>query len=275
MRFMRSTRAHRAILSTFVVSVGLVAACDTTAGFRPDEVFWGFVTLRGLEVSNAQRLEPTALFFRGSVSQLPSSALKPDSCFGTQTFVPPENSFTNVTFLDAGASLGVQLGTQLSQLPRTTDSNGKTVYALPTPGTYAYTPGDSFIVSVPGASGGFPQAGIRARTAEAFVLDPVTINLTAPLQLRWNAATDTNSAMILSLRWTPAGGGANFTQEIRCAYRDDGRDSILVGQFTAWADPTHERRQIHATRLRTAAVPNPQGGALQVISTYEYPRPNQ
>ncbi len=275
MRFSRSISARRAILTSFVASVGFIAACDTTAGFRPDEVFWGFITLRGLEVSGAQRLEPTALFFRGTVSQLPSSALKPDSCFGTQAFVPPANSFTNVTFLDAGAALSVQLGSQLSQLPRTLDGTGKTVYALPSPGTFAYAPGDSFNVSVPGAPGGFPQAAVRARTAEAFVLDPVTINLAAPLQLRWNAAADTNSAMILSLRWTPAGGGANFTQEIRCAYRDDGRDSIKVAQFSAWADTTNIRRTIAATRLRTSAVPMAQGGALQVISTFEYPRPIQ
>jgi hypothetical protein len=114
---------------------------------------------------------------------------------------------------------------------------------------------------------------IRAKSAEAFTLQPLTPPATGYMQLRWTGATDDNSALILQLLYAPEGGTGQITREIRCAFRDDGVDSISTTQFSEWASPTNIKREVVANRLRTITR-NVSDGAMVFISTFQVPTPN-
>ncbi len=249
----------------------LVAACDTTVSFRPNELLWGFITVAAQQDQASQlRTTPNAVFFRGEVSTLPSSSQRPDSCFPAQNYNPPSNSFAGVTYLDAGPTVSVSMGGRSDDLVRQSAS-GVTAYNLAS-GTIPYRPGDSAIVRVPGVAGGYPAVEVRAKTAEAFTLQNPVAPAAGALPLRWTAATDTNSSMIVQLIWTPS--GSSQPREVRCAFRDDGIDSIPRTSFALWADPGNTRQEIIAIRLRTL-LRNISGGAVQFTSTFQVPTPRQ
>jgi hypothetical protein len=256
------------------VLTAVIASCDTSLSFRPNELVWGFVTVAAQRTTAGEtRTSPTGVFFRGEVSSVPNAAVRPDSCFPSQTYIPPTNSFSGVTYLDAGASLSVSLGSRTDEIPRVSAS-GVTNYNLATGTTLPYRPGDSIVVRIPGATGGYPNVELRAKTAEAFVLQPLVPPASGYLQLRWTAATDTNSALILQLLYAPAGGSGAISREIRCAFRDDGIDSIPLLQYQDWAASGNLKREVVANRLRTL-LRNVSGGAIQFISTYQVPTPTQ
>ena len=255
-----------------LAATGFVVSCDTTVGFRPNELLWGFVTISARkDGAGATRTSPDAVFFRGEVSSLPSATVKPDSCFPSRAYVPPSNNFTGVTFLDAGANVSMTLGGVANEIPRVS-SAGVTTYKLATGATVAYQPGDSVVIRVPGANGGYPTTEVRAKTAEAFTLQPVTPPASGFMQLRWTPATDNNSAILLSLQYAPAGGTGAISQEITCAFVDDGIDSVAVSEYQLWSAATNVKREVVANRLRTV-LQNISGGAFQFISTYTVPTP--
>jgi hypothetical protein len=261
-------------LSTFGAATLTAVSCDTSLSFRPNELLWGFVTVSALQDgTGALRTAPTGVFFRGEVTSIPNSGLRPDSCFPPNTYVPPVNNFGGVLYLDAGPSVSMKIGAQTNEIPRVSGS-GITTYQLGTGTTVAYGSGDSIIVQVPGATGGYPPATIRGKAAEALTLQPVTPSTSAPIQLRWNTPSDTGSSLVVSLQYAPAGGSGQITREIRCAFKDDGVDSIVVAQHRFWSDTTNVLRQVVATRLRTRLV-NVGDGGLQLISTFQYPTPQQ
>lgn len=264
----RSTRPVTRGLLSVLAAVVFVSACDTTSSFTPSQQLWGFVYFNALRTTGGEdRIAPSAQFFRGTVTSIPDARLRTDSCFSVGAYVTPTGTVTGVTNLDAGATITTTIGGTATQVPR---SGATTSYALGAGNSVPYRPGDSVVVTVPGAAGGFPAAEIRARTAE-----PFTISAIAPssqtIPLTWTAATDNNSALLVSLRYTPAGSGA-VLQEIRCAFTDDGVDSIPVRQHQAWSASGNVNRQVVVTRLRTALI-GLTGGNLEVISTYSVPTP--
>ncbi|MBC7894828.1 MAG: hypothetical protein H7066_05415 [Cytophagaceae bacterium] len=264
--------SRRLGLVGLVAATGFVASCDTTVGFSPNELLWGFVTVAAQKNGvGATRTSPTAVFFRGEVSSLPSATVKPDSCFPAQNYVPPTNTFTGVTYLDAGTNVSLTLGGVANDLPRVSAS-GVTTYKLATGTTLPYQPGDSIVVRVPGANGGYPTTEVRAKTAEAFTLQPVTPPTSGFMHLRWTPATDGNSAILFSLQYAPAGGTGAISREITCAFVDDGADSISATEYEAWAASTNLKREVVANRLRTV-LQNISGGGFQFISTYTVPTP--
>ena len=267
-------KSRRLSVLGIAAATALVASCDTTVSFRPDELLWGFVTVAAQKTTAGDlRTAPSAVFFRGAVTTVPSAGVRPDSCFPAQDYVPPTNNFTGVTYLDAGASLGLTLGTNTTELARSS-SGGVTTYGLASGTTIPYRPGDSIVVRVPGANGGYPTTEVRAKTADAFTMQTVTPQNVGYLQLRWTPAPDTNSAIVLQLQFAPAGGSGAITREIRCAFRDDGVDSVALTQYQLWGVATNLKREVVATRLRTL-LRNVNGGAMQFISTYQIPTPSQ
>lgn len=257
-------------LVALLAAVGLVAACDTTGSFSPSQQRWGFIYLTALKTGAGEdRIAPNAQFFRGSVTSVPDARLRTDSCFFVGDYTPATGTITGVTYLDAGANITATIGGTATQVPRTSAS-GVPTYGLATGTTVSYRPGDSAVVTIPGAVGGFPASEIRGRTAE-----PFTVGAIAPsaqtIPLTWTAATDNNSALLVSLRYTPTGANAR-TQEIRCAFTDDGVDSIPVRQHQAWSASTNVNRAVVVTRLRTSIL-LVDGGAMELISTYQVPTP--
>ena len=271
MRIPRQSRLASGSLAALVAAVVLVTACETTSSFSPSQQKWGFIYVSALKTTGGEyRVAPTGSFFRGSISSIPDARIRTDSCFTVGDYVAPSNGvLTGVTYLDAGASLTAKLGTTTNTIPRVSAS-ASTLYNLASGTTLPYTPGDSIVMTVPGASGGYPGAEVRGRSAEPFTFDAV-VPSTATIPLKWSAATDGNSAMIISLQYTPATSGAK-TQEIRCAFTDDGVDSIPLRQHQAWSSATNASRSITFTRLRTSIV-SVDDGALELISTFNVPTP--
>lgn len=253
-----------------MAAVALVTACDTTSTFSPSQQRWGFIYLSALKTNAGDNvISPLAQFFRGSVTSVPDARLRTDSCFAVGDYTPPtQGGITGVTYLDAGPSFSIKLGGETTEIPRTT--SGVTSYALPAGSTIPYTPGDSAIITIPGVAGGFPSAVIRSRTSEPFTISAITPS-TSAIPLTWTAATDNNSALLVSLQYTPSGTGAR-TQEIRCAFTDDGVDSIPLRQHQAWSATSNTNRAVTVTRLRTS-IQTIEGGAMEVISTYQVPTP--
>ena len=256
-----------------VLAVGaataFVAACDTSSSFSPDDRLWSFVTINALRNDAGEhRTAPTAYFFRGAVSSIPNAAIKPDSCFPTEPFVAPTPGFGNVTYLDAGAAVTTTIGGVATELPRV-QASGTLSYNLGS-ASVVYTPGDSVVITAPGAAGGYPGFTARGKTAEAFTMTPLVPAVGATLPVRWSAASDNNSALILSLQFVPQ----NTTQrlEIRCAFADDGVDSIPSRFHDLWSNPSNSSRTVVATRLRTLIAGVGDGG-FELISTYALPTP--
>jgi hypothetical protein len=257
----------RGLLSV-LAAVAFVTACDTTSSFTPSQQLWGFVYLNAARTTAGEyRIAPSAQFFRGTVTSIPDARLRTDSCFSVGEYVPPSGGITGVTNLDAGASITTTIGGVATDIPRST---GTTSYALGAGTSVAYRPGDSVVVTVPGAPGGFPASEVRARTAEPFTISTIAPS-TQTIPLTWTAATDNNSALLVSLRYTPSGTGVR-TQEIRCAFTDDGVDSIPVRQHQAWSATSNVDRTVVVTRLRTAIL-GLSGGNMEVISTFSVPTP--
>lgn len=244
-----------------------VTACESTLDIGDNSLTWGFIqtsaqrTPGGTYVTSAN-----GQFFRGLLSTIPDAQSKPDTC--VELLITPQNPL-QVTFLDAGSSITTQFGARVDTLPRVS-AGSQTTYELPAP--RSYQPGDSLIVRIPGAVGGFPAAEIRAKTAEAFTLDSLTINpAPAAVQLRWTPSSDPNSAMVVEFRYSST-GGTNFNQLIRCAFRDDGADSVLFSVIQPWAGQSESSRSATFTRLRTTINPIIDG-FLEVISTFAVPTP--
>lgn len=251
-------------------AVFLVSACDTTSTFRPNEQNWGFIYLSALRTNAGEfRTAPNASFFRGAVTSVPDSRIRTDSCFSAGEYVPPtQGGITGVTYLDAGPAITANIGGTATSVPRV--SGNSVSYALAAGTSVPYRPGDSVVISVPGITGGFPAAEVRGRSAEPFTIDPIEASTTS-IPLRWTAATDPNSALIVSLQYTPSGANAR-AQEIRCAFTDDGVDSIPLRQHQAWSATSNVSRNATFTRLRTAIV-QVNGGAMELISTLTIPTP--
>ena len=271
---MSSPRPSRTVargLIALVAGVALVTACDTTGSFSPSQQRWGFIYLNALRTNaGEERIAPNAQFFRGSVTSVPDARIRTDSCFYVGDYTAPSgSSITGVTYLDAGANITTTIGATATPVPRMS-TGGAPTYGLPTGTTVPYLPGDSAIVTIPGADGGFPASEIRGRTAERVTISAIDPS-TQTIPLTWSAATDNNSALLVSLQYTPSGTSAR-TQEIRCAFTDDGVDSIPVRQHQAWSATTNVNRNVTVTRLRTSIV-LVDGGAMELISTYQVPTP--
>jgi len=270
MSISRQARYASATLAALSAAVVFVTACDTTSSFTPGTQNWGFIYVSALRTTAGEhRTSPTGSFFKGTLSSIPDARLRTDSCFTAGDYIAPNSGvLTGVTYLDAGTSVTTKLGAASSDIPRVS-SGSSTLYNLAAGTTLPYTPGDSVVVTVPGASGGYPQSEVRGKSAEAFTADAVNPS-TATIPLKWSASSDGNSTMIVSLQYTPAGG--TKVQEIRCAFTDDGADSIPLRQHQAWSTSTNTYRAAVFTRLRTSLVPV-SGGGLELVSTYNLPTP--
>jgi hypothetical protein len=266
--FRRPLRPRLALVGVGIATI-TVAACDTSSSFAPDQRLWSFVTIGALRTSAGEyRVAPTAVFFRGAISTIPDASTRPDSCYPTAAYVAPTNVFTGVTYLDAGAAVTTTIGGVATELPRT-QSNGALSYSLGA-NTVAYRPGDSVIVAVPGAAGGYPGFTARGKTAEAFTIEPINPSSGGFVPLRWTAASDGNSALVLSLQYTPANSSTRM--EIRCAFVDDGVDSIAPRFHALWSNSSNTSRSVTATRLRTL-IAGVGDGAFELISTFAVPTP--
>lgn len=253
----------------FALSAITLAACDGTLSVNQNSLTWGFIQTGAIAATGSGYVTaPEGQFFVGALGSIPDARVRPDSCI--ELPIVAQNPL-QVTFLDAGSAITAQYGTRVDTLPRVSAAS-RTTYSRSTP--IAFTPGDSLIIRIPGASGGFPTAEIRAKTSEAFTFDSLIIRPSpAAVQLRWTPASDGNSAFLAEFRYSST-GGTTFNQLIRCAFNDDGADSIAFRVMQPWVGQAATSRNAVYTRLRTSIV-QIVGGFLEVISTFTVPTPRQ
>ncbi|HEX9565040.1 MAG TPA: hypothetical protein VF981_13745 [Gemmatimonadaceae bacterium] len=250
------------------LAAAFIAACDDSLQGVSRQDTWGFVLVSTQKSgTGAHFAVAEGLFFKGNLSSVPNADFTGDTC--ADGFFSEGNNLGGVTYLDAGLSVEAILSGTTNELERTSTSEGLS-YLLPTE-TTPFNPGDSIFVTVPGASGGFPAATIRAKTAEPFTfptIDPP--GGTETILLNWTAPDDARSAIIVSLRYQ-APGTSTFNRHVLCTFQDDGLDSIPFRWHENWTTSAGERVVV-ATRLRTHYVAA--GAAnLGVISTYQVPTP--
>ncbi len=260
-------RPFTRVLSPVVATVAL-AACESTLNVPSNEMTWGFLQTSALAVTGGTySTSPTGQFFRGALNSIPDARVKPDSCIELPNTTQQPLA---VTFLDAGALITAQFGTRTDTIPRVSTAS-RTTYELSAP--KSFRPGDSVIVKIPGAAGGFPAAEIRAKTAEPLTIDSLSIKQQpAAAQLRWSASGDPNSALLVEFRYSTTGSTTTFNQLIRCAFVDDGADSVLYRYLQPWIGTGIQSRNVTYTRLRTT-INQIVGGFLEVISTFQVPTP--
>ncbi len=252
---------------SFVGSTLVLAACESTLNVPSNEMTWGFIQTSALSVTGGTySTSPNGQFFRGTLNSIPDARVKPDSCLELENTTQQPLA---VTFLDAGASITTQFGPRTDTVPRVSTAS-RTTYEVSAP--KSFVPGDSLIVKIPGAAGGFPAAEIRAKTAEPLTIDSLTVRPQAAALLRWQPSTDPNSALLVEFRYSTSGSTTTFNRLIRCAFVDDGADSVLFRVLQPWTGAGLQSRNVTYTRLRTT-INQIVGGFLEVISTFQVPTP--
>ncbi len=268
----RRQRPSRWIWIAPLVAAVFIASCES--GLSPNtNNTWGLISVDASKNANGDYVTaPVGRFFVGQLASVPNAKLVLDSCTDA-LYTAPSNDFTGLTFLDAGLPVTTQIGSRVDTLQRDVNSQGQIIYERSAGAEIPYTPGDSIVVSVPGAVGGFPATSIRAKTAEPFTIDPVPVPAgSETIPLHWTASHDANSALILELRYDPSGGGTP-TRELLCSYTDNGVDSIPSYQYQPWVAATASAREVVATRLRTNYLGTADNGLVGVISLFQVPTP--
>ena len=192
---------------------------------------------------------PSGLFFRSPGVLVPSGIVGQDSC-ETQLY-PGDVSVPDLDYLDAGPSVTVRLSGETGLLVPMAQ-NGVESYAM-VPGTsIAYTPGDTAQFEIPGAAEGFAALTVRAKTAEAFVAQPIVVAQNASeVAIRWTAATpSTGSAMSYEFRY--ARGSTVLNRRLLCFLVDDGSADLSATALREFAEATI--RETRATRIRIRAT---------------------
>lgn len=254
-----------------LVAVAFVVACEDSLSVNTQDDTWGFINIAARKTAGGVHYtRPDAFFFKARLAGVPNASFAVDSC--NDVAYTPENDLSGVTYLDAGEGLPFRLAGREDTLRRILTAASTTYELGGGSAPFNYTPGDSVVVKVPGSIGGFPAAEIRAKTAEAFTMDPVAApGGSAAIQLRWTAAHNLESAMVLSLRYASSTSGGQFNRQVLCTYQDDGIDSIPFRQYQTWSSASGTK-EVVATRLRTTFLAA--GDAvLEVISTYQVPTP--
>ena len=254
-----------------VAATALIAACDNALEGINTDATWGFVTVGAQKnaTTGDHFANTEGLFFAGNLAAVPNADFTTDTC--ADVLLSEGNNLFGVTYLDAGETVATTIGGAPVELERVTTTQGLAYH--PPDGSPPYTPGDSIIVDVTGASGGFPAGSIRAKTAEAFNF-PLDIPIpagTEAIQLNWDMPQDPRSAMVVSLRYATATSPTVLTRNVLCTFVDDGVDSIPFRWHSNWSS-SQGTRAVVATRLRTNYVAAGDGN-LGVISTYQVPTP--
>ena len=251
----------------------LVALAAVTVGCNdstPPEptLAYGFLVLNAMDDDAGYRTRPTAIFYRTGGLLIPTSHIDRDSCV-VQT-LQTGGGPGSVTPLDAGTALALELGDASYSLEKFLE-DGLLYYADPD-GAVPYTPGDSLVLTIPGATPGYPAATIRAMTAESFTIAPVGVPAAgAPIELSWTPAIRAGSKMTISLRYATPGSGT-LNQQIVCHLIDDGAHAVPAELASGWRNAQGGNRETVATRLRTSEM-EPPGAALQVASSFTVPTP--
>lgn len=237
-------RATRTLL--FVVPV--LSACTKLTESTPVLNRYGAVNITAKPTSTTRAsANATVIFFQSYSASVPNSATQQsDQC----TFATVDTTTTVTQGVGkAGDAVAFTIGATSLSLPYDLLLFR---YANPTTAPITYASGDLVQVVIPGATDVFPASSISVRLAEPMIPGAIALPASGlPLSVTWNAASDTTSAIILSLRYANPSTSAYGNEQIFCALRDDGKYDIPASALTAFLASPNNRRSLQLTRWRT------------------------
>jgi hypothetical protein len=206
---------------------------------------------------------PTAAFFTGVPTELPTSRVTSDQC---GTFAFTQESFAPGN-LDAGAALQLLVGNEAYQMSESASVPG--IYTLTDGDTFLYSAGDTIRVSVPGAAGGFPASQVALRLAEPIRLGPVVITENQDLPVTWASNGDANSGVIISVRYTSSLSTDRADAQLLCVVRDNGAYTIPASSLGNYYASNPASRSLNVLRWRTNFSTVDERSSLYIVSTLD------
>lgn len=257
----------RALLAFACVLI--LAACDAvTSGTSGNPVGIGGISAR--TKGTGYTSGPALSFFRVTGATFVTSANARDSCYLASYSESSNTNTTTAAKLSAGAFITLKLGSRTDTLTKPTTGTDLT-YRSPLASGIPFTPGDSMVITINGDQNGFPVSTWRGKTAEAFVVNPITIPTTGAIPVTWTPAHDLNSAMFITFRYA-AGTSTTFNRQIACTFSDDGAATVPAVVTSAWLAATN--RDYIGQRIRTilGTVDVPLS-YFNFVSSFNWPTP--
>lgn len=257
-------RTHPLVLAGALL---IVTACSD---LQPPGGYYdvGFVSAAAIDDGlGGYTMSPEAAFYRRSTLRF--QPLETGDCsiavYSESTVLP-----IGLQTMNAGPQLTAQVSGQVESLEPMVDF-GFLRYRHELTAGFAFTPGDTLRISVPGATNGFPEAVVAVRTAEAFTHDEIGIPASGqPLSVSWTAAPAPGSTMAISLRYA-VGVQSILNQQVYCVFPDTGA-AVIPGTFLAgWVNSTGDVRETRLIRTRFREIELPGRRRLTAISTFGQP----
>ena len=227
---------------------GTLAACTQITESNQTSNRYGAIniTARSTTATRAAA-NATGIFFEAFTVAVPNSALqRTDAC----AFAAYDTTTTASKGVGrAGNELTLNVGTTPTSL---TFSDALLRYANATTNSIAYSAGETAVLQIPGATSVFPAASISVPLAEPVLPGAIAIPaFGTPLAVRWNASSDTTTAVLLSLRYSTTASATLANEQIFCTVRDDGSYDIPSSALTTFLASPAASRSLQITRWRT------------------------
>ncbi len=228
----------------------LSAACTSLDNNNPDPNRYGSVSVIAKNSANGRAAaSATAIFFEAYTAAVPSSVLQQTD----QCVYAPVDTTTTITkgVKRAGATVTLGIGSGSIAMPY---DSALFRYASSASVPIDYARGDVVTATIPGDAATYPASTISVKLAEPLI--PGTISVptgTTPMVFAWNApeASDTTSAIILSLRYANPATTTYANEQIYCALKDDGFHQLPTSALAAFLASPNSLRSLVLTRWRT------------------------
>jgi len=253
-------------LSVVLLAAAAGACLSSTA---PKSSPYGYLTVVAQKAGTGYVASTIGSFFDASGLGAPSVITPWDSC-RAQNYAPASNVGFGEVFpsVSAGAFIQVRLGARTDSIFPVVVGT-ETQYRARTNGI-PYTPGDSVSIVVPGTASDYPAVSLRAKTAEAVVMQDFGVPAAGSnIDLQWTAAQDQNATLVVALRFAIASDALNA--QVYCQFKDDGTGTVPARYASEWAAATN--RTWVVTRVRSTVMSVPKGGYFNFISTFDLPTP--
>jgi len=253
----------------FFAAVSAVSALTISACSPLDDSSnnnrYGSIALRATGSARPEFLiTPTAVFFTGGQTVLPTSATTTDQC-GQFPLTVERVAAGNLT---AGSPLTLQVGGESFNMIESVVA--PRIYTLPVALSAQYTVGDTATVTVPGVAGGFPGGQVSVRLSEPVVLRSLAAVVPGTnYSLSWATNGDARSGIVISMRYAAGSATDGANQQLLCNVRDDGEYTFQGSQLLAWASSNALFRSINVLRWRTNTASVDARSTLYIVSTID------
>ncbi len=260
------TSRRTAQLALTLVVMASAACISSTA---PAPVNYGYLTVVAQQSGAGYVASTVGSFFSATGISAGTTFTPWDSC-QAQNYSPTSSVGLGELYpsVSAGSFIQVKLGARTDSIFPVIAGNAMEYHLRA--GGIPYTPGDTIAIVVPGTAADFPAVTLKAKTAEAFVMENFATPVAgANIDLRWNAAQDQNAVMVVTFRFAFASDAQNA--QIYCQFKDDGTGTIPAKYATDWATSTN--RSWMASRIRSSVTSVARGGTFNIISAFDLPTP--